>query len=281
MKNVHILPTDQASRLVKINSTLFFGKNEREMLSEPSLDIVAQHIYITSDELFKENDWVLNTDTSELYKADADDVLVDKKDIDWYADFNLEVIMTNDPTLISDGVQAIDNDFLKWFVKNPTCEFVEVKRNYLSSKCLKCGFIENHDEVDTEDCPKCHNTTYEHLYKNEIIIAQEEQKQHLINIMHDDEELGLYEEPKQETLEEAADKWVFETNGHKWSNNDDTAGDNYGSFIAGANYQAENMFSEEEVDLLVNELINKFTDWSGSYVYKDKLIEMCEQLKKK
>jgi hypothetical protein len=82
-------------------------------------------------------------------------------------------------------------------------------------------------------------------------------------------------------LDEAAQKWVFETNGHKWSNNDNTAGDNYGSFIAGAKWQAENMFSEEEVDLLVNELINKFTDWSGSYVYKDKLIEMYEQLKKK
>jgi len=43
----------------------------------------------------------------------------------------------------------------------------------------------------------------------------------------------------------------------------------------------ERMYSEEEVDLLVNELINKFTDWSGSYVYKDKLIEIYEQLKKK
>jgi len=28
---------------------------------------------------------------------------------------------------------------------------------------------------------------------------QEQQKQHLINMMYDDEELGLYEEPKQET----------------------------------------------------------------------------------
>jgi hypothetical protein len=42
-----------------------------------------------------------------------------------------------------------------------------------------------------------------------------------------------------DSLEEAAEKWVFETNGHKWSNNDDTAGDNYGSFIAGAKWQQE------------------------------------------
>jgi|688.fasta_scaffold204300_5 hypothetical protein len=34
-------------------------------------------------------------------------------------------------------------------------------------------------------------------------------------------------------LDNLADSWVFEKNGHKWSNNDGTAGDNYGSFKAG------------------------------------------------
>jgi hypothetical protein len=29
---------------------------------------------------------------------------------------------------------------------------------------------------------------------------------------------------------------VFDINGNKWSNNDNTAGDNYGSFIAGVEY---------------------------------------------
>jgi hypothetical protein len=52
---------------------------------------------------------------------------------------------------------------------------------------------------------------------------------------------------KEETLEEAALKWVFETNGHKWSNNDDTAGDNYGSFIAGAKYMTERMYTYDEL----------------------------------
>ncbi len=48
-------------------------------------------------------------------------------------------------------------------------------------------------------------------------------------------------------LDEAAQKWVFETNGHKWSNNDDTAGDNYGSFKEGAKWMVKRMFSKEEV----------------------------------
>ena len=52
---------------------------------------------------------------------------------------------------------------------------------------------------------------------------------------------------KQETIEEAADKWVFETNGHKWSNNNNEAGDNFGSFIAGFKEAEKTLYSEEEV----------------------------------
>jgi hypothetical protein len=37
------------------------------------------------------------------------------------------VILTTDPQLIADGVQAIDDEFLEWFVKNPSCEEVEVR----------------------------------------------------------------------------------------------------------------------------------------------------------
>jgi hypothetical protein len=51
-----------------------------------------------------------------------------------------------------------------------------------------------------------------------------------------------------ETIEEAADKWLFETNGHKWSNNDDTAGDNYGSFKAGAEWMRQQMESLKDFE---------------------------------
>lgn len=44
------------------------------------------------------------------------------------------------------------------------------------------------------------------------------------------------EEGSAEDIKEAADNWVFEINGMRWSNNDNTAGDNFGSFIAGANW---------------------------------------------
>lgn len=85
-----------------------------------------------------------------------------------------------------------------------------------------------------------------------------------------------------ETLEKAAEKYADFSNDYvPMSFGDKFNETSKRDFIAGANYMAERMYSEEKVDLLVNELINNFTDWSGSYVYKDKLIEIHEQLKKK
>ena len=39
-----------------------------------------------------------------------------------------KVILTTNDLLIKDGVQAIDDEFLEWFVKNPSCEEVEIKQ---------------------------------------------------------------------------------------------------------------------------------------------------------
>ena len=40
----------------------------------------------------------------------------------------------------------------------------------------------------------------------------------------------------QELIDRAAEKYVFETNGHKWSNNNDECGDNFGSFKQGCEF---------------------------------------------
>lgn len=54
---------------------------------------------------------------------------------------------------------------------------------------------------------------------------------------------------------QAANDWVFDKNGNKWSNNDNSAGDNFGSFLAGVNYankanKAE--FTMEEITEAIN-----------------------------
>jgi hypothetical protein len=326
MKNIHIPSTDQPSRLIKnINGQLKL--TIQTLPKDVEIGCYPQQMYITSDEEIKKSDWCLDIKRNIIFQSKRKEIGTSKKIpiiICEYEGCYIEedckkIIITTDLTLIADGVQSIDDEFLEWFIKNPTCEFVEIKKQYITP----LG-----DIVDT-----CYDN--ERLNYKTIIPQEEPKKIYDMPLaIHDTgktcttkqdsteewkeledaklcEPLKSWDEPKQSTLEEAALKWVFDTNGHKWSNNDDTAGDNYGSFIAGANYQAENMpihildvdntkvsiqegvvivekndktlisYSEEEVDLLVNELINKFTDWSGSYVYKDKLIEMYEQLKKK
>jgi hypothetical protein len=188
MKNIHMLPTEKPSNFYSIdgkhkltNSTMVMDWYISSVGYEP------HNIYITSDEEIKIDDYYLGDD-NHIYCLVTTVNSNGKK-----------IILTTDQDLIEEGVQPISDEFLEWFVKNPSCEEVEVQKWF--------------DGLD--------------FLEYKIIIPKEE--------------------PKQETLEEAAEKWVFETNGHKWSNNDDTAGDNYGSFIKGGNFMRERMYSEDEV----------------------------------
>ena len=224
MKNIHILPTDKPSRL-RINPK---GKLILSNIPIGSKG-ETQNIFITSDEEIKEGDWFYSDDTNiisrYLYILPVKEV---KK-----------IIMTSDPNLIKDGVQAIPDDFLEWFVKNPNCEFVETLFHY-PTICDEGDYSLN-------------------LGYWTIIIPKEEHKQ--------------------ETVEEAAEKWVFETNSHKWSNNDNSAGDNYGSFLNGAKWQAERMYSEEEVKKLLISCKDRFCGGDLEDYHSDS--EVIEWFKKR
>jgi hypothetical protein len=113
--------------------------------------------------------------------------------------YDFKIILTTNNLLIKDGVQAIDNEFLEWFVKNPSCEFVETKLVY-----------------DYEEHPELVGNPKEEWSYYKIIIPKEE--------------------PKQETPEEAAQK--------QWGNVHRTG---VLGFIEGANWQAERMYSEEDL----------------------------------
>ena len=211
MKNIHILPTPNPGYLYKMSdgslniSDLFEGGNSAWK---------NQNIYITSDEEIKEGDWFLSKEG-----------IVHNN---WGWNFgDKKIILTTDQDLTKDGVQAINDEFLEWFVKNPSCEEVDVWIN---------KFYGNKKEM-----------LFNVYGKYKIIIPKEEPKQD--KIME-----RFIANAKQETLEEAAERWVFDTNGHKWSNNDDTAGDNYASFKRGAKWQQERSYSEEEVLDILKEL---------------------------
>jgi len=131
---------------------------------------------------------------------------------------------------------TIDDEFLDWFVKNSSCEWVEAKLIEEIPSGFTFGMFGN-DEPPTEL-----------VYK--IIIPKEE--------------------PKQETLEEAAENYV--------RNEPDATLkliSKY-SFKDGAKWQAERMYSEEEV----LELILKSKIETSNLYYED-MKEWFEQIKKK
>jgi len=115
MKNIHVLPTDKPSR--------FFNTNEgkyhfREHYVPDTIQTCKNHnIYITSDEEIKEGNWVI-TPTNDI--------------LEWakvFQPIGKKIILTTDQYLIKNSVQAIDDEFLEWFVENPSCETVEIDRD--------------------------------------------------------------------------------------------------------------------------------------------------------
>jgi hypothetical protein len=76
---------------------------------------INDNIYITNDEEIKEGDYFWKPDCNMIFKAEYTPHKGCEK-----------VILTTDQDLIKDGVQSIDDGFLEWFVKNPSCESVEV-----------------------------------------------------------------------------------------------------------------------------------------------------------
>jgi hypothetical protein len=114
MKNIHVLKTSKPSKLLKdlVDKTYQF-KKEATFGNRIELPL---NIYITSDEEIKEGDWCI--DDEGIVKCTAHAGAMNH--------YYTKIILTTDQDLIKDGVQAIDDEFLEWFVKNPTFEFVEI-----------------------------------------------------------------------------------------------------------------------------------------------------------
>jgi hypothetical protein len=137
-------------------------------------------MYITTDSKFVRDEYI--TDGIEVIKATPKLVdaqgLVDRRD--WK-----KIVMTNDLELIEDGVQQIGDLFFRWFVLNPTCIKVEVVYGLFNPMGR---------QVDPNDLGQNHSKC---VWKYKIITTKEEQKQHLIDMMKFDEELGLYDESRE------------------------------------------------------------------------------------
>jgi len=116
MKNIHLLPTEKPSRLTKPGGSSSIKLYTNGLTNTPKGHCKNYHLYITSDEEIKVDEYYLGEDNN-IYCLVSSVNCNGKK-----------IILTTDQDLIADGIQVIDDEFLEWFVKNPSCESVKVER---------------------------------------------------------------------------------------------------------------------------------------------------------
>jgi hypothetical protein len=229
MKNIHVLPTPKPSRiyLIKSNNKLGITSNNPEFTENFGSGTQNQHIYITSNKEIKVyGDWYYNTVTNAIFQM--------KYLTEYNPEQDKKIVLSTDQDLINDGVQAIDDEFLQWFVKNPSCDSVEV---------TKVVTFKKNNEVYVDEITG--GNYYEVNKQYKIIIPKEE--------------------PKQETLEEAAERYF--PSAEKIGGETYTA---YKGFIAGAKHMEKKML----------ELMDSYADdVMGGCTLRAK--EWFEQLKNK
>jgi hypothetical protein len=207
MKNVHILPTSKPSRLYKskITQNISMGPIDISQHGDATYNL---NIYITSDEEIVLNGYHFNSKYGdEPQKTNQRDIDSRKywEEEDYYIS---KIILTTDQDLIKDGVQDIDDEFLEWFVKNPSCEFVEVVKydGYLYKKYM---VITSQEEADQDE----HYLDSYGCTKNEFELSlnfkKEESKQEPCDNCNNDvccciiRKQETLEEPKKLTVEKA------------------------------------------------------------------------------
>ena len=173
MKNIHVLPTDKPSKLHLIEDTLIITSEYKNSVCDAEVNM-----YITSDEEIKDDDWVYCPVLKKPVFICLDSILMFKNlgyDSNGNSKYKKEwlkkIILTTDPDLIKDGVQAIDDEFLEWFVNNPSCEEIELEEieKYKST---------TYDQPDIED-----GYNYKIIIPKEEPTISEEAKQRAKNYM--------------------------------------------------------------------------------------------------
>ena len=203
MKNIHIIPTDKLSRLFyNVGGGLLYTSYKNHN---------GVNLYITSDEENpKAREWSLYQE--KIHKC-IEDIIGDE--------FK-KIILTTDQDLIKDGVQAIDDEFLEWFVNNPSCEEVSIN-----------------DWLDSNG-----NIAFDGSLRFQIILPTEEPKSDFCDNCGNN--ICCCVVRKQETLEEAVKKYSEK----EYSTPKDLAMCiDFAKF--GAQWQKEKMYSEEEVEQFI------------------------------
>ena len=227
MKNIFLKETDKPSYLFIIDKSKMFVPEApylsystvggRVHKTEGSDIYRPQFIYITNEEKFKKDEWV--TDGIEVIKASSKVVdaqgLVNRRD--WR-----KVVLTNDTSLIEDGVQEVSSSFLSFYAEN-TPDYVEIFETKVYNETLQdyAGSLYSYKFPQKEEIKTEENVIDQWLEKN-----------------------GNPEIMKQ--VEREAEELELQHYAKKYYNNFDKRKEEF-AFLDGARWQAERMYSEEDM----------------------------------
>ena len=221
-KNLWLIQTDKPSYLYKIGNDLTLS-----VVNSRHQNNIGRHIYITSDIKIKEGDYVYSTSQDYNIQKVSKGLVKAYQEVEHYK----KIILTTDQDLIKYGVQSIPDDFLEWFVKNPSCEQIKIKEE----KHLFCKHCDNLHSTygDGINCDVCRKQSqpYSKILSYKIIIPKEEPKQeteHLLSTETNKKRL-LEDVSKQETLEDFAKNY----SSINYSNH------TYDAVLAGAKWQMD------------------------------------------
>lgn len=130
MKNIYLIPTkigEGSLFMDSIDNKLIVKDYDSNIVFK---DCDYYNLYITSEEKIKKKDYFLSLNEDESYlevtlNNEVDD-FNDYADEDWTKNCK-KIILTTDLDLTKNYVQGVDETFLEWFVKNPSCEYIEVE----------------------------------------------------------------------------------------------------------------------------------------------------------
>lgn len=276
-KNVWVVSTKKPSRLLK--NTYFGGLVLTEdFFAEGIGGHYTRHIYITNSEKLKEGDYAINSNgyvikINQLAEGELSfipletDVYCNKGTWHKVKDYK-KIILTTDYSLAPD-VQKIDDDFLEFLVKNPSCEWVEVSE-------LK--FF----NPDTNESGHC---------KWELDIPQEELKQEwdINTCRYWDMEIGCErekcicenQEPKQESLEKVkAPIGKFIIDNAVPTQGEDGNYYHYSEVCKLLKLQQKTMYSEEDMIAFAARCVGSFLSDRNNNVEQDLVTVIIDRNKK-
>jgi hypothetical protein len=256
MRNLHLIPTDGISKIFYIAENFHLEKGQ---LIEPKS---YHNIYITSDEEIKKGDWfyfpieIIGNERGHKYVSNDwskfSDIL--------YSSYAKKIILTTDQDLIANGVQEIDDDFLEWFVKNPSCEYVEtVKVPYHdgSGYSYLLGIPQEESNINKlSNCDLPNFSINRPIFDKLSSLKEEPRTGSLTECIKSviDNQLEtiseLQEEFNHETLEEVSFRLYPRLINDPYNPMEDDNKEWREEFIKGAEWQAERMYSEKEAKKL-------------------------------